>query len=201
MQAGAMAAIAGLHNRAPKDADSSESSSSIIGRHIGNYLITGELAHGGMSSVYRAHHVTLPREVVVKIIRPPAFAQADQAELRARFRREAYIQSQLDHPHIVPVYEFFADGDEYFLIMQYVPGSNLASVLEKEGALPIERACAFTEQALDGLAYAHGLEYVNEKGNTSVGVIHRDIKPANLLVDHHGNLKLTDFGIKSSGGQ
>jgi serine/threonine protein kinase/tetratricopeptide (TPR) repeat protein len=167
----------------------------MIGRVIGNYSITGELARGGMGIVYRARHVTLPRDVVVKCIRPLAFSEAARTDLRVRFRREAHIQSQLDHPHIVRVYEFFAGAEEYFLVMEYVPGSSLRSVLDKERVLPAEQTSALAVQALDGLAHAHGLHYVDESGNTGVGIIHRDIKPGNLLVDEQGNLKLTDFGI------
>ena len=167
----------------------------MIGRVIGNYLITSELARGGMGIVYRARHVTLPREVVVKCIQPLAFSEEARNVLRSRFRREAHIQSQLDHPCIVRVYEFFTDAEEYFLVMEYVPGSSLKSILSRQRFLPGEQAVALAVQALDGLAHAHALNYVDESGNTGVGIIHRDIKPANLLVDEHGKLKLTDFGI------
>lgn len=167
----------------------------MIGSAIGNYVITEELAHGGMGIVYRGRHVTLPRDVVVKRIRPIAFSEDAQKELRARFKREAHIQSQLDHPHIVRVYEFFAGAGEYFLVMEYVHGASLRCMLDKDRVLTAEHATALAVQALDGLAHAHDLHYVDELGNTGVGIIHRDIKPANLLVDDHGNLKLTDFGI------
>jgi serine/threonine-protein kinase len=186
--AGAMAAAAPVRGVEPGDGP-------MIGRVIGNYVITGKLARGGMGIVYRARHVTLPRDAVVKCIRLLAFSEAARTELRVRFRREAHIQCQLDHPHIVRVYEFFADAEEYFLVMEYVHGSSLRSVLDKQRVLPAERVIALALQALDGLAHAHGLHYVDELGGAGVGIIHRDIKPANLLVDEQGNLKLTDFGI------
>ncbi len=173
----------------------------MLGRIIGNYLITGELARGGMGIVYRGRHRTLPRDVVVKCIRPTAFSEDARNELRARFRQEAYIQSQLDHPRIVRVYEFFGDAEEYFLVMEYVPGRSIRAMLDRDGVAPPDQACALAVQALDGLAYAHGFEYVDEAGNTGVGIIHRDIKPANLLVDERGNLKLADFGIAKVLGQ
>jgi len=193
-EAGAMAAATPPRAR---------STDPMMGRAIGNYIITGELARGGMGIVYRARHVTLPRNVVVKCIRPVAFSEEAQKELRARFRREAHIQSQLDHPHIVRVYEFFSGDEEYFLVMEYVPGSSIRSMLDQRGSLPAGEASALAVQALDGLAHAHGLHYVDESGNTGVGIIHRDIKPSNLLVDERGNLKLTDFGIVKvlGGGQ
>jgi serine/threonine protein kinase/tetratricopeptide (TPR) repeat protein len=167
----------------------------LTGRTIGNYIFCAEIARGGMGIVYEGRHTALPRKVVIKCIRPHAYTGAGHDELRERFRREAHIQSQIDHPKIVRVYEFFAGDEEYFLVMEHVPGSNLREMLERQGALPADRAIDLAVQALDGLAYAHTLCYVDETGNSGIGVIHRDIKPANLLVDEHGNLKLTDFGI------
>jgi serine/threonine protein kinase/cytochrome c-type biogenesis protein CcmH/NrfG len=187
--AGALAAAAPLPDVDP-----------MVGRAIGNYIITGELAHGGMGTVYRARHVSLPRDVVVKCIRPRASLKETQEELRARFRQEAHIQSQMDHRHIVRVYEFFAGVEEYFLVMEYVSGSTIRSMLDQRRVLPVTEAVALAIQALDGLSHAHGLRYVDESGRVGVGIIHRDIKPANLLVDEQGNLKLTDFGIARAAG-
>ncbi len=174
---------------------------SITGRVIGNYLITGELARGGMGIVYRGRHTTLPRDVVVKRIRPQAYSADARAELQARFKREAHIQCQLDHPNIVRVYEFIGERDEYFLVMEYVRGSSLRAVLDRRGALPASDVAALAVQALNGLDHAHNLVFTDENGGSGKGVIHRDIKPANLLMDEHGKLKLTDFGIaKAVGG-
>jgi serine/threonine-protein kinase len=187
VQAGAMAALAPTRDARPADP--------MVGRTIGNYIVTSELAHGGMGIVYSARHVSLPREVVVKCIRPIACSADEAEDLRARFRREAYIQAQLDHPHIVRVYEFFDGAEEYFLVMEYVHGLSLRSMLDQRTILPAEEACALAAQALDGLACAHTLRFVDEAGNTGIGIIHRDIKPANMLLDERGQLKLTDFGI------
>jgi len=187
VQAGAMAGWAPTRGAHPVD--------SMVGRTIGNYIVTSELAHGGMGIVYRARHVSLPREVVVKCIRPMALSPGEAEDLRARFRREAYIQAQLDHPHIVRVYEFFDGAEEYFLVMEYVHGLSLRSMLDRRTILPAEEACALATQALEGLACAHTLSFVDESGKTGIGIIHRDIKPANMLVDERGKLKLTDFGI------
>src|SRR5215813_13066131 len=167
----------------------------MIGRIIGNYQITSELAHGGMGAVYRGRHLHLPREVVVKSILLGAFSPSAQSHLKARFRREAFIQSQLDHPNIVRVYEFFAAEDNYYLVMEYVPGMSLRDLLARQGALAPSQAVYLLKQALAALDYAYNFSYLDESGNRHTGVIHRDIKPANMLLDPAGRLKITDFGI------
>src|SRR5215471_2001093 len=105
----------------------------MIGRIIGNYQITSELAQGGMGEVYRGRHLYLPREVVVKSILLGAFSPSAQIHLKARFRREAFVQSQLDHPNIVRVYEFFASEENYYLVMEYIQGMTLRDLLARQG--------------------------------------------------------------------
>ena len=167
----------------------------MIGRIIGNYRITSELAHGGMGTVYRGQHVNLPREIVVKSILLGAFTPSAQSHLKARFRREAYIQSQLDHPNIVRVYEFFTAEDNYYLVMEYVPGMSLKDLLSRQGVPTPAQAVYLCKQALAALEYAHNFTYVDESDIRHTGIIHRDIKPANMLLDNKGKLKITDFGI------
>src|SRR5262249_44048361 len=167
----------------------------MIGKIIGNYQITSELAQGGMGAVYRGRHLHLPREVVVKSILLGAFPPSAQALLRARFRREAFIQSQLDHPNIVRVYEFFAAEDDYYLMMEYVPGMSLRDLLALQGSPSTAQAVYLIKQALAALDYAHNFSYLYESERRHTGVIHRDIKPANMLLDTKGRLKITDFGI------
>jgi len=172
----------------------------MIGRSIGNYKITAELARGGMGTVYRAKHQNLPREVVVKSILLKAFTPSVQTHLKARFRREAYIQSQLDHPNIVRVYEFFTLEDNYFLIMEYVQGLSLKELIARQGVKTHTQAIYVAKQALAALDYAHNFSYIDETGGRSAGLIHRDIKPANLLIGSRGLLKITDFGIVKAMG-
>jgi serine/threonine-protein kinase len=175
----------------------------MIGKTIGNYKVSGELAKGGMGAVYRGRHLSLPREVVIKSILLSSFPSQHQSPLKARFVREAYIQSQLDHPNIVRVYEFFTPADNYYLVMEFIDGMSLRDLIKKQGALEPANAIALLKQALSALDYAHNFSYVDELGKRYKGIVHRDIKPANLLLDGMGRLKITDFGIvklKGEGG-
>src|SRR5262245_3320553 len=167
----------------------------MIGKVIGNYEITSELAHGGMGAVYRGRHLHLPREVVVKSILLGAFSPSAQDHLRARFRREAFVQSQLDHPNIVRVYEFFAAEENYYLVMEYVSGMSLRDLLSRQGPPTPAQSVYLLKQALSALDYAHDFRSDDETDYRQTGVIHRDIKPANMLLDAKGRLKITDFGI------
>ncbi|HEY6402740.1 MAG TPA: serine/threonine-protein kinase, partial [Blastocatellia bacterium] len=167
----------------------------MIGKTIGNYEITSELARGGMGAVYRGRHLHLPREVVVKSILLGAYSPSAQEHLRARFRREAFVQSQLDHPNIVRVYEFFAAEENYYLVMEYVSGMSLRDLLSRQGPPTPAQSVYLLKQALAALDYAHDFRSEEETDYRHTGVIHRDIKPANMLLDAKGRLKITDFGI------
>jgi serine/threonine-protein kinase len=173
----------------------------MIGKLIGNYRITAELAQGGMGAVYRGRHQNLPREVVVKVILLSSFPPGAQEHLKARFVREAYVQSQLDHPNIVRVFEFFTTEENYYLVMEFVDGMSLRDLLKRRGALDQTIALPLFKQALGAIAYAHDFKYVDEGGRHLTGVTHRDIKPANLLLDGMARLKLTDFGIVKLSGE
>jgi eukaryotic-like serine/threonine-protein kinase len=173
----------------------------MIGKIIGNYEITAELARGGMGAVYRGRHIRLPREVVVKAILLSSFPQQAQEQLKARFLREAYIQSQLDHPNIVRVYEFFISEENYYLVMEFVDGMSLSELVKSRGALDPVHAIPLFKQALTALDHAHNFKYVDESGSQNSGIVHRDIKSANMLLDGMARLKITDFGIVKLSGE
>ncbi len=135
---------------------------------------------GGMGAVYKARQTKLDRLVALKILPPevgqdPAFAE--------RFAREARTLGRLAHPGIVGIYDFGQAGNLYYLLMEYVDGSNLRQVIET-GTLKPEQALAIVPQVCEALQYAH-----------DEGVVHRDIKPENILLDKKGRAKIADFGL------
>jgi hypothetical protein len=124
--------------------------------------------------------------VAIKVMDPAVQAEPGAVE---RFRREAILAANLEHPHIMPVYDVREDAGLWYLAMRYVPGETLRDVLNREGPLPPARIAAILKPIASALDYAH-----------SHGVTHRDIKPGNILVEPNGNVVLTDFGIARSGG-
>ena len=136
-----------------------------------------EIGRGGMGTVHRAHHLRLDRPVAVKFL---AEALADQPEFAERFLREARALARLHHPGIVAVHDCGEQEGRAYIVMEYVDGPPLSSLLP----LPPERAREVALQVLDALAHAH-----------AAGLVHRDVKPANVLVDSAGQARLTDFGL------
>ena len=158
-----------------------------IGRVIDRrYRIVKELAEGGMGTVYIAEHLTLGKEVALKIIHPEL---AGDDELAERFAREAMATAKLDHPHVASAMDYgkLPEGGAY-LVMQLVRGPSLQDVLENDGRLPWARVCAIGAQVADALSAAH-----------AKGIIHRDLKPENVMLvprdDGSELVKVLDFGI------
>jgi serine/threonine protein kinase len=161
---------------------------------IGNYRIEERIGRGGMGIVYRGHHLKLPREVAIKSI--SATSHRDLRRLRPRFEKEAFIQSQLDHPGIVKIYDYIVAEQTYYIVMEFVEGQSLAQLLEHEmGALPLGRALDLFEQILAAIAYAQNFVYQDQDGSSHKGLVHRDLKPANMLITPDDRVKVTDFGI------
>lgn len=151
-------------------------------RRIGKYEVLGELGHGGMAVVYRAHDPRLERDVAVKVLHPHL---ARDAQSRGRFAREARAAARLRHPNIVEVYEFSDEGDDQsFMVTELLEGPTLRRFAELHPDPCAEVVAAIGVVLCDALAHAH-----------KQGVIHRDVKPDNLMLQSGGVLKLTDFGI------
>ncbi len=150
--------------------------------HFPEFEIEALIARGGMGAVYRARQLSLNRTVAIKLLPFDLSVREDFAE---RFRREASALARLAHPNIVAVHDFGqADDGHYFMVMELVDGSDLATRLKNCGVLPPEEAVRIVRQVCNALHYAH-----------ERGVVHRDIKPGNILLDAEGNAKVSDFGI------
>jgi serine/threonine protein kinase len=148
---------------------------------LGKYRILQLIGSGGMSTVYLAEHKLMHRQRAIKVL--PRKRVKDSSYL-ARFHLEAQATSQLDHPNIVRCYDVDNEGDTHYIVMEYIEGKDLNTIVKQEGSLPLELACNYIAQSAEGLAHAH------EKG-----LIHRDVKPANLLVDKKGIVKILDLGL------
>jgi serine/threonine-protein kinase len=153
---------------------------------LGRYRIIGLLGRGGMGEVYRADDLKLGQPVALKFL-PPALA-TDPVR-RERFIAEVRITRGLAHPNICRVYDISDFEGRYFLSMEFIDGEDLASLIQRIGYLSNEKALDLARQLAAGLAAAH-----------SRGVLHRDLKPANIMVDGHGRVRITDFGIAVAAG-
>lgn len=150
------------------------------------YQLDRPIGIGGMAEVFLAFDRLLQRQVAIKILNR---AYASDPSFVERFKREAQAAAALDHPHVVPTYDWGATGDTYYIAMGYVAGENLKQVLQARGPLPEAEALRIAADVADALEAAH-----------QRGIVHRDIKPHNILLDEHGQVKVTDFGIAKSGG-
>ena len=157
----------------------------LTGRAIRGYALAERIGMGGMGTVYRAVQPNVEREVAVKIILP---AYANHPDFIRRFETEAQLVARLEHPHIVPLYDYWREPNVAYLVMRLLRGGNIQSRLE-QGAISIESALKMFEQICSALNSAH-----------RIGIIHRDLKPANILLDDDSNTYLADFGIAKNLG-
>src|SRR5271165_6451372 len=147
----------------------------------GRYELSHLVARGGMAEVYRAHDQLLDRPVALKVLFPELSVDRSFVE---RFRREAQAAANLSHPNIVPVFDWGEDTGTYFIVMEFIDGRPLSSILKSAGPLSAERTADIGSHVAAALGYAH-----------KHGVVHRDVKPGNVLITDDGQVKVTDFGI------
>jgi len=147
----------------------------------GRYRLLELVGSGGMAVVYRGEDTLLQRQVAVKVLRE-GFA-TDPAFL-ARFQREARAVANLDHSSIVTVYDVGQDGNRHYIVMEYIDGQDLKTLVRQKGRLDVDETLDITIQVCAGVGHAH-----------KAGIIHCDIKPQNVLVTKNGWAKVTDFGI------
>ncbi len=150
------------------------------GSTVGPYRILEQLGQGGMATVYKAYHASLDRYVAVKVLHQ---AFLEDPNFLARFQREARVVARLEHPNIVPIYDYAEQDGQPYLVMKYIEGETLKARLQRERLSPSELE-RIVENVGAGLAYAH-----------KQGVLHRDIKPSNVILSTEGGIYLADFGL------
>ncbi len=160
--------------------EDSSTKDDLIGKRIGQYEIAGLLGEGGAARVYKAFQPSMERYVALKILLIPGFAGRQFSE---RFAQEARVIASLEHPNIVPVFDFGESDGYMYIAMRLVEGGSLADMLDGK-PFSLYLAHDIITQVGSALEYAH-----------SQGVVHRDIKPSNLLIDEHGNCMISDFGL------
>ena len=154
----------------------------LVGETLSNrYRLVARVAGGGMGDVYRGHDLLLDRGVAVKVLQS---SLASDPELVGRFKAEARAAARLTHPNVVAVYDWGSEDDTYYMVMEYVPGTDLRDVLVTRGAVPFEQAVEIVIGVCDALTAAH-------EGS----LVHRDVKPENVLIARSGTVKVADFGI------
>ncbi len=152
----------------------------MIGRMISQYQLMEKLGKGGMGEIYRAQDTRLSRTVAIKVLLP--WSTRDD-EVRRRFLQEARAASSLNHPNIITVHDIVFENETAFMVMEYVVGSTLASLIPPNG-LPVSDVLGYSVQMADALIAAH-----------DAGIVHRDLKPENVMVTEQGLVKILDFGL------
>ena len=158
----------------------------LTGKAVKSYEFGDLLGQGGYGVVYRASQRAVLREVAIKVILPK---YANSPEFIRRFESEAQVVARLEHPHIVPLYDYWREPDSAYLVMRYLRGGSLRDRIDLEGQLNVETTSMVLDQVGKALNFAH-----------NSGVVHRDIKADNILMDEAGNAYLGDFGIAKEVG-
>jgi len=151
-----------------------------IGENVGAYRIVEQLGQGGMATVFKAYHAALDRYVAIKVLHP---AFKEDPNFLARFQREARVVAKLEHPNIVPVYDYADHNGAPYLVMKFIEGETLKARLAR-GPINLQEGLHIIESVGAGLSYAH-----------QQGILHRDIKPSNIMLARDGNIYLADFGL------
>ncbi|MBL8155646.1 MAG: protein kinase [Anaerolineae bacterium] len=153
----------------------------LTGQTIRGYELHERIGQGGFGTVYRAYQTAVEREVAIKIILPE---HANDPDFIRRFESEARLVARLEHPHIVPLYDYWREPGMACLVMRYLRGGSIQDRVDVEGTWSLNAIAKMLDQVADGLEVAHRND-----------IVHRDLKPANILLDEQGNAYVADFGI------
>src|ERR1700694_1913335 len=157
----------------------------LIGKEIGDCLLERLIGYGGSSAVFLAQPRTSEQKVAVKVFLPRSTMDVQmQKNFYRRFLREAQAASELDHPHILSIYSYGEQECLPYIVRPYIPGGTLSDYVKEHGPLSLRMAQSYISQIAEALDYAH-----------KRGCVHCDVKPANILIDHDGQVVLSDFGI------
>ncbi len=151
------------------------------GFFLGKHKLLGHIGSGGMSSVYLAEHMKLHDLRAIKVLPQ---SRLGKSSYLARFQQEAKAIASLNHPNVVRAHDIDNQGDTHYIVMEYVDGDDLQTIVKKKGPLPFDKIANYLAQAAHGLQHAHDM-----------GLIHRDIKPANILINSAGKVKILDLGL------
>ncbi|MEU4254251.1 protein kinase [Amycolatopsis sp. NPDC026612] len=156
----------------------------------GHYRLVEHIGSGAMGVVWRATDVRLERDVAIKQILPqPGVSEPERDNMRQRAMREAKNAARFQHPNAIVVFDIAEHNGDPCLVMEYLNGPSLSTILAEEGTLPLGRVARIGEQVASALVAAH-----------RAGIVHRDVKPGNILIDETGTAKITDFGISRAAG-
>lgn len=153
-------------------------------KQISKYQILETIGKGAMGAVYKGRDEVIDRIVAVKVIHPHLMDDGAGGDLKARFQQEAKAAARCLHQNIVTVFDYGVSDETPFMVMEFVEGLDLKSLLRMSGAISVHQSLEIIIQVLDALSYAH-----------ANGVVHRDIKPANVIVLDSGQVKVADFGV------
>ena len=151
---------------------------------LGKYELRGTLGRGAMGTVYDGWDPAIARRVAIKTVRLPDATDAEAQDELARFKREAQAAGRLSHPNIVGVFDYGETDQIAYIVMEFVDGDSLKSLLDKQERFAVPETVRVMEELLAGLQFSH-----------ERGVVHRDIKPANVMMTRDGRVKIADFGI------
>jgi serine/threonine protein kinase len=156
---------------------------------LGKYKINGQLGHGAMGVVFDGFDPVIGRRVAIKAVHRPNAADWEQVAEFERFHREAVAAGRLNHPNVVSVIDYGETDELGYIVMEFVDGPTLKSLLDKDERLALHDICRIMADLLEGLQYSHDRK-----------VVHRDIKPSNLILTSDGRTKISDFGVAQMEG-